>query len=192
MSEDKPQHPEHEHESESKVRLLVLGVGNDMMGDEGIGVLVARELNNRFTFPDGVKVVDGGVGGLSLMPMIRDADEVLIIDAVDARAKPGSIFMFNSEEIEVADSSERLSIHDTGILDVIRTAALMNDRVDATIIGIQPKKMDEFGGGLSRPVEKNLGRVVEIVCDLLKSRGCPPAEKGSRSFVQQGEREEDA
>lgn len=196
MKDEYPQNPGHEPGddavSDAKFRVLVLGVGNDMMGDEGVGVRAVRELSSRYNFPPDVRIMDGGVGGLSLLPTIRDADEVLIIDAVDARARPGSIFMFNSDEIEIADITERLSMHDTGIVDVIRTAALMEESIDATIIGVQPKKMDEFGGGLSRPVEKNLGRVVEIVCDLLASRGYPPREKGSRSFAQQGEREDDA
>lgn len=196
MSDEYPQDPGHEPGEMvapgEGIQVLVLGVGNDMMGDEGIGVRVARELNEKYTFPHGVRVVDGGVGGLTLLPLIRAADEVLIVDAVDARAKPGSIFMFNAGDIDTADFSERLSVHDTGILDVVHTAALMKDRLDATIIGVQPKKMDEFGGGLSRPVAKNLDRVVEIVCDLLRSRGYPPEAKGSRSLVQQGEREDDA
>lgn len=167
---------------EDNIQLLVVGVGNEMMGDEGVGVRVVRELIDSFVFPDTVAVVDGGLSGMSLLPMIRAAEEVVIIDAVEAAAKPGSIFMFNSEEVEIADP-ERLSVHDAGIREVIRNAALMGDALDATIIGVQPKKLDDFGGGISKPVAKNINRVIEIVLDLLASKGFTLEPKGACSLV---------
>jgi len=185
---DRPGHePGYGEKRGDDIQVLVLGVGNDMMGDEGIGVRVARELIEGYVFPAEVEVVDGGVGGMSLMPLIRAAGEVVIVDAVDASAKAGSIFMFNSEELEM-DDAPRLSVHDTGIVEVIRTAALMNEGLSATIIGVQPKKMDEFGADLSRPVARKMGRVIEIIIDLLESRGLAPEPKAARPLANPSEK----
>lgn len=168
------------------VAVLVLGVGNDMMGDEGIGVRVVRQMRKDFVFPAAVDIVDGGVGGLALLPSIRAADEVVIVDAIDASSKPGSVFMFNSEEIEF-ETSSKLSLHDMGMMEVLRTAALMDDGVDATIIGIQPKRMDEFGSGLSRQVSRKIPQVIEIILDLLAARGIIPELRRSCSMVETSE-----
>lgn len=178
--------PNPEMREERNIRVLVLGVGNDMMGDEGVGVRVARELNKSYAFPGEVEVVDGGVGGLALLPLIRSADEVVIIDAIDASARAGSIFMFNSEELDYAQEP-KLSLHDTGIMEVLKTAALMNEELGATIIGVQPKKMDEFGAPLSKPVARNLDRVIEIVLDLLASKGLHAEPRGSCSLLDPSE-----
>jgi hydrogenase maturation protease len=190
-----PQKPEHGDQADSgpdkDIEVLVLGVGNDMMGDEGIGVRVVRELKNSYEFSSAVEIADGGVGGLSLLPLIRSAEEVVIVDAVDAEAKPGSIFMFNTEELEV-DKQAKMTMHDTGILEVIRTAALMEEGLDATVIGVQPKKMDEFGGELSRAVSRKLPRIIEIILELLASRGLFPEAQSSCTFVKPSELEDRA
>jgi hydrogenase maturation protease len=137
-------------------------------------------------FPDVVDIVEGGEDGMSLLPAIRSAEEVVIIDAVSALAKAGSIFMFNSEEM-VMEGSSKLSLHDAGILEAIKAAALMGDDLDATIIGIQPKKVEEFGSELSKPVARNMSRVVEIILDLMASRDLNPEPRDSRSMVNPSE-----
>lgn len=166
----------------SNIQMLVLGVGNEKMGDEGVGVRIARKLNNSFVFPDAVEVVDGGIDGISLLPLIRTATEIVIIDSVDRSARPGSIFMFNSEEMHLADT-QQLSGHDEGIIEAINAATELGERVDATIIGVQPKNIDKFGSGLSKPVTKNMNRVIEIILDLLAARGLTPEPKGACSLV---------
>lgn len=195
MSLNDNKNPGHEpktgKQQQHDIQMLVLGVGNDMMGDEGIGARVARQLNNKYVFPEEVEVVDGGVGGMSLLPLIRTADEILIVDAVDASAEPGSIFMFDCQELEV-DEAPKLSMHDTGIIEVIRTAALMHEGLCATIIGVQPKQMDEFGAGLSKPVAATISRVIEIIIELLASKGLSPELKQVDSLVNAPERDSDA
>lgn len=156
--------------SRKNTKVLVLGVGNVMMGDEGLGVHVVRRLMAEFIFPPAVEVVDGGTSGLALLPVIRRCQQALIVDAIEANAKPGSIFMFNAEEID-EPSTAKLTLHDISILEVLKTAALLGDRPPATIIGVQPGKMDEFGRGLSQAVKSKVPRVMEIVIKILAAEG---------------------
>lgn len=173
------------------IQMLILGVGNEKMGDEGVGVRIARELHNSFVFPDAVEVVDGGIDGLSLLPLIRTATEVVIIDSVDRSAKPGSIFMFNSEEMRLADARQ-LSSHDDGIIAAINAATELGEHFDAMVIGVQPKSNDRFGSGLSKPVTKNMNRVIEIILDLLAARGLSPEPKCACSLVNPADWERNA
>ena len=164
--------------NQSMFEVLVLGVGNVMMGDEGLGVQVARNLLQNFTFPPEVEVVDGGTGGLALLSYIRSARRVIVIDAIQAGAEPGSIFMFDSDQLEESNGV-KTSVHDIGIIDVLNTAGLLDDRPPATIIGVQPGKMDEFGGGLSPKVGDKVDRVIQLVLDYLAEAGFSPRPKGA-------------
>lgn len=190
-TEDLAQGPGSGGDVDRNIQMLVLGVGNDMMGDEGVGVRIARQLNNSFVFPAEVEVIDGGVDGISLLPLIRSAAEVVIVDAVDRDARPGSIFMFNSEEMPLADA-QQLSGHDNGIIEALDAAARMGEQIDAMIIGVQPKRTDAFGNGLSKPVTKNVNRVIEIILDLLAARGLSPELKGTCSMVNPADWDLDA
>jgi hydrogenase maturation protease len=69
---------------------LVLGLGNILMGDEGVGVRVIERLSERYEFGEGVLVMDGGTLGLDLLPYLEDASRLLVIDAVQARKRPGT------------------------------------------------------------------------------------------------------
>ncbi len=152
---------------------LVLGVGNIMMGDEGLGVIAVRRLLDEFTFPPAVVAMEGGVGGLSLLAAIRSAARIVIIDAVKANAMPGSIFIFDSEEVEVRREM-KASLHDVGILEVMKTASLLGGCPPATVIGVQPGEMGEFGAGLTKMVESSMPLVVKIVVELLTQAGFEP------------------
>ena len=163
--------------NQAQFEVLVLGVGNVMMGDEGLGVQVARNLLQNYVFPPEVEVIDGGTGGLSLLSYIRSARRVIVIDAIQAGAEPGSIFMFDSDQLEET-GGVKTSVHDIGIIDVLKTAGLLDDHAPATIIGVQPGKMDEFGGGLSPEVGDKIGRVIQMVLDHLAEAGFFPRAKG--------------
>ena len=151
-----------------------------MMGDEGVGVRVIRRLLEDYILPPGVDAVDGGTGGLSLLPLIRESGRVILVDALDAGAKPGSIFLLEAADIEETPRL-RLSLHDTGILDVLRSASLLDGRAPATVIGIQPARMDEFGGELSEIVENRMEDVLGMILEMLAAEGLEPHPRGNCS-----------
>ena len=74
------------------MNILVLGLGNVLMNDDAIGVLTVQRLQQEYRFPAGVKVIDGGTLGLDLLPFIEDADQLLIVDALEMKAAPGTVF----------------------------------------------------------------------------------------------------
>jgi hydrogenase maturation protease len=122
--------------------ITLIGLGNILMRDEGIGVHTIRRFQERYSVPDFVEIVDGGTCGLDLMPVIEGRKKVLIVDAVNFEREPGYIDQLVNEEIPIRFST-KASLHHLGLLDVlsiVRLADTMPEEI--CIIGIQPKTLE--------------------------------------------------
>lgn len=103
---------------------LVLGLGNILLGDEGVGVRVVERLLEQFEFPEGVRVMDGGTLGLDLLPYVEDASRLLVVDAVQARKPPGTLVRMAGDEIPVFLDASKVSPHQEGLQDLLAVAVL--------------------------------------------------------------------
>lgn len=143
-------------------QILVLGVGNTLMGDEGVGVRVVEAL--RASFPDlptDVSLVDGGTLGLDLLPLVDDAGALLMIDAVQMNASAGSIIVLRGDELR-AQLGGKMSAHQVGVGDLLAVARLRGTLPALTsLIGIQPESL-EIGLDLSGPVAGALPEAVRL------------------------------
>jgi hydrogenase maturation protease len=147
---------------------LVLGLGNVLCGDDGVGVVALERLRRRFRVPADVSLVDGGTLGLSLLPTLEAASRVFILDAVAADAPPGTLVALEGESVEPA-LRERLSPHQIGVADLI-DAMHWRDTWPARlrVLGLVP---GSFGLriGLSKAVAAGLdGLVDRVVRELLE------------------------
>jgi hydrogenase maturation protease len=123
-------------------RIVILGLGNILLSDEGVGVHAVNALRERYRLSPGVEIVDGGTMGLDLLPLFDDTAKVLIIDAVDFRKEPGHVGTLEGDRIPSALNA-KLSVHHIGLNDVLFAAKLMNDNPpEVCLIGIQPKSLD--------------------------------------------------
>jgi len=152
------------------MNILVLGLGNALMSDDSIGVRAVERLQQDYRFPDGVKVVDGGTLGLDLLPFIEDADQLLIIDALEMKAAPGSIFRLEGEAVPRAFAS-KLSVHQMGLQDLLAVADLQGYSPRELVFwGVQPASI-EMTMELSPPVAAALDELVQSVVDELEKWG---------------------
>jgi hydrogenase maturation protease len=142
-------------------KTVVLGVGNLLLSDEGVGVHVVKRLSEMSLPPD-VEVVEGGVEGLGLMNVIMGASRLIVIDAVKAGGAPGSIYRFGPEELTLHADDSKISIHEIGILEVIRLSDLLGHVPKTTVIGVEPKSI-ETGMELSVEIRKKIPRIIELV-----------------------------
>ena len=145
---------------------VILGVGNVLLSDEGIGVHVANELST-MELPPGVSVVEGGTDGFRLLNIITEADRLIVVDAVKGGAEPGSIYRFNVDEVRNVPSGFRTSVHQVGILEVIDLSGLIGKTPKTTVIGVEPKSL-EMSLELSPEIREKIPRIIELVFEELK------------------------
>ncbi len=154
---------------ERKKQIVILGVGNILLKDEGIGVCVAKEME-KLKLPDNVRVLDGGTLGIDLLNLIEDADKLIIIDAVKTGAEPGAIFRFRPEDIETITKAPKTSLHQIDLYETLKIAKLMEKYPETIVIGIQPKTM-EWGMELTPELSEKIPEIIKCVLEELKSEG---------------------
>ena len=151
-------------------RILVLGIGNPLMMDEGIGVRVLESLMTDYEFPDNVRLLDAGTMGMSILGLFRECDFMLVVDAMkDTGHDPGTVVRLSAEDI--APNQVMHSLHDLRFIDVLEAAELMGCRPEAECIGVQVADMSEIRIGLTPGVEAAIPDAVDAVLALLAERG---------------------
>ncbi|MDZ4177718.1 MAG: HyaD/HybD family hydrogenase maturation endopeptidase [Coriobacteriia bacterium] len=153
-------------------RVLVMGIGNVLMKDEGVGCRVVDELIERYEFPKGVDVIDSGTMGLSILGVFRDYDFVLVVDAVQGTGLPAGMVVRLSPE-DIAPNTVRHSLHDTRFIDVLEAAELIGVRPEGECVGIQIEDMtpQDLTIGLSESVEAAVDTAIDAVLTVLAERG---------------------
>lgn len=148
------------------MKTLVLGLGNILLSDEGVGVHVIHLLRERYRFPQEVEVLDGGTLGLDLLPYIEEADRLLVIDALEMGAEPGAIARLQDDEVP-AFLSAKISPHQMGLADLLAVARLRGFYPGELVLwGVQPGVMS-VGLALSPPVAAQVEVLVsKVLADL--------------------------
>jgi hydrogenase maturation protease len=146
-------------------RIVVLGIGNVILQDEGVGVHAVRELEGR-DFPPHVQVIDGGTALMDLLPVIQEAARIIVIDALKGGGEPGTIYRVTPDDL-TADTERPLSLHQVGLLEVLGMARQLGGDPQVVIIGVEPQEIS-WGMELTPEVEAKLPRVVETVLEELK------------------------
>ena len=150
--------------------LLVLGLGNVLCADDGLGVAALARLARHYEVGPDVQLADGGTLGLSLLGLFDDVDDVLLVDAILAEAPPGSLVRLEGREVEPA-ARERLSVHQVGVADLLDALRLIDSEPQRlSLIGLVPERV-ELGLGCSAAVERALPRLVAALADEIRRRG---------------------
>jgi hydrogenase maturation protease len=154
---------EESHQIGQYGHILILGVGNLLLSDEGVGVHIAQRMME-MDLPPEVCVVEGGTDGFGLINIILEADRMILIDAVRGGGEPGSIYRFDIEECNPFPDRFKTSVHQISILEVINLSGLIGSTPKTTVIGVEPESL-EMGMDLSPEVEAKVPRVIEIVME---------------------------
>lgn len=148
--------------------VVVIGIGNPIKSDDGVGVEVVRRLDGRVG--PAVELVEGNVYCADLFTFLEGVERAIFIDGVDAGEEPGSIFRLGPRDIK-AKTANPLSIHDFGLYELINTARLMGQCPEhITILAVQVKDVG-FGDVLSREVAAAVPRVCELVLEEIGDGG---------------------
>lgn len=162
--------------------VLVLGIGNLLWADEGFGVRCVEALHQRFDFPEGVRLLDGGTQGLYLVNDVCDAERVLVLDAVDFGDPPGHVRVIT--DVPHFGAPKKMSMHQTGFSDVLAAAEMMGQSPrEVVLIGVQPVELEDFGGGLTPLVSAQVDTVVEAAVRQLQAWGFSPRPRSEPPAV---------
>ena len=149
-------------------RILVLGLGNILLKDEGVGVHIAQMLQE-LALPHNVEVVDGGTASLDVLLLAPGIEKLVVIDALRAGKEAGTIYKarLKSEERDkleqIFSSGSRISLHQVGLIDALAIAEKMNCAPkEIAIIGIEPKKID-CGLELTDEVKQKIPEIINTV-----------------------------
>ncbi|MFH1076775.1 MAG: HyaD/HybD family hydrogenase maturation endopeptidase [Pseudomonadota bacterium] len=159
----------------------LIGMGNILMKDEGVGVHALNAFSNRYSVPDNVDVVDAGTIGLELIPYIERRDKVLMVDCVQFEKEPGYIGVIMDENIP-ARLSVKASIHHLGLMDVLSLIKL-RDTMPKTLclIGVQPKAV-ELGLEMTSDILARMDDVVKLIVDKLRAWDIACIDHGTQTI----------
>ena len=155
----------------SPVQTLILGVGNLLMSDEGVGVHVIQKLVADYQLPEQVQVLDGGTLGMDLLYYLEGVENLLLIDAVEAHKEPGTLIRLEGDDVP-AFMSIKISPHQLGVPDMLAAAKLKGNCYPDHIVlwGVQPELM-EIGLDLSTKVESQVEPIIENILEQLQVWG---------------------
>ena len=156
-------------------KIAVLGIGNLLLKDEGIGVHVVQKLADIIKDKN-IKMIDAGTHPDFQSLIDEDLDKLIIVDALKAGDKPGTIYKFSSDEVGL-ESEVLLSVHDIGVVNSLRMLALWGKQPKSTVvIGIEPETID-FELELSPEIDGKQGQIIDLVLREIRAARAVGAER---------------
>jgi hydrogenase maturation protease len=129
--------------TEKKEKVTILGVGNILLADEGFGVHFVRWFSERYLATDSIKIVDGGTLGYALIDIICSCDNLIVIDVLKAKDTPGSIYRFNTQEMQ-AHMPPPTTAHEVTFFDVLFKVELLDELPETLFLCIVPQNYGEM------------------------------------------------
>jgi len=150
-------------------KTLVLGIGNTLLSDEGIGIHVLRELQNNSQSQDDIEYMDGGTLSFTLASPIENCNQFIVIDASEIKSNPGAVKVFENDEMDTfITSGNKKSVHEVGLVDVMSIALLAGNLPSKrALVGIQPDSLD-WGPEPTHAVQQAIPEACQQIRDLLQ------------------------
>ena len=153
-------------------QVLVLGIGNLLWADEGFGVRAVEAFHRLYEVPANVRLLDGGTQGVYLVQHVREADALIVFDAIDYGLPPGTMKRVEGDDVPRFLGCRKVSLHQTGFQEVIAMAQMMGDEpASMVLIGVQPVELDDFGGSLRPQVRACIEPALAMAVEELAAMG---------------------
>nr|WP_321266109.1 HyaD/HybD family hydrogenase maturation endopeptidase [uncultured Sulfurimonas sp.] len=148
------------------MKVAIIGTGNIIYKDEGIGVYASKYIEQNFTFSDDVILVDGGVLGFELMQYYQDYDKVIILDTITMNDEIGSIYNLPSQEL-LGLGSYKQTAHEVEIIEMLEICSLQDKMAEVNIVGIIPKDIYSVNIGLTDEMQSKFYDFVQVALSEL-------------------------
>lgn len=152
--------------------VLVLGIGNILWADEGFGVRCAEAFAAAYETPAHITVMDGGTQGLALVGDVAAAARVIVFDAVDFGAAPGTLIEVRGDAVPSFIAAGKMSLHQAGFEDILACARLIGGAPEELLlIGVQPVELEDYGGSLRPQIKALVPEAVRRAAAALQAWG---------------------
>ncbi|MCP4650499.1 MAG: hydrogenase maturation protease [PVC group bacterium] len=141
---------------------LIIGCGNILLADEGVGVHFIETLKKK-KLPNDIELLDGGTGGIELIPYIEKVEKIIIVDAVQSNGEKGAIYKLRPEDYEQdSPALGSMSLHEISLKDLFVTMRQLNMKKDITIFAVEPADV-KLNIGLSPTLKKIMPKLISLV-----------------------------
>ena len=155
---------------------MVLGVGNLLFTDEGVGIHAVEALLEQYEFSQNVSIEDGGVLGINLLGIISEADDLIVVDAIRNGGTPGTLYRLEGDDIPKRILAKN-SLHQVDLLEALTLCQALDKVPETVIVGVEPEDIETLGLELTPPVQEKMGDLVAMVLRELDRLGAGYHEK---------------
>ena len=156
--------------------IMVLGVGNLLFTDEGVGIHTVQTLLEQYEFSENVSIEDGGVLGINLLGIISEADELIVVDAIRNGGAPGTLHRLEGDDIPKRILAKN-SLHQVDLLEALTLCQALDKVPETVIVGVEPEDIETLGLELTPPVQEKIGDLIAMVLRELDRLGAGYHEK---------------
>lgn len=168
---------------ENKMKNIVVGVGNLLFKDEGIGIYAAKYIEENYTFEPEIEIIDGGTLGFKLMSYFQEYDNVIILDTVSIEDKAGEIFRLPSDVL-LGLGNYRKTAHEVEIVEMLEICSVLDKHAAVTIMGIIPEDIEKVEIGLTPKIEERFEEYIAHVIKEIESIGCKASKSNDKTIKQ--------
>jgi hydrogenase maturation protease len=151
-------------------KVIILGVGNILFSDEGFGIRVIEKIQEKYSFPEDVAVVDGGVLGLNLLGTISGCEYLIVVDAIRNNCTAGSVYRLEGDEIPERMRAKN-SLHQVDLLEALTLCKALDNVPETVILGIEPEDIETTGLELTPAVRDKIDDIIALVLKELDNLG---------------------
>lgn len=162
---------------------IVIGVGNLLFKDEGIGIYAAKFIEENYTFEPSIEIIDGGTLGFKLMSYFQEYDNVIILDTVSIEDNAGEIFRLPSEVL-LGLGNYRKTAHEVEIVEMLEICSVLDHHAAVTIMGIIPEDIQTVEIGLTKKIESRFEEYIAHIIKEIESIGCVAQKTNHKSIKQ--------
>lgn len=163
--------------------IIVIGVGNILFTDEGVGVYAAKYLEENFDFHPSIEIIDGGVLGFKLLHYYQSYERVIILDTVTIDDQPGSLYHLPSDEL-MGLGSYRQSAHEVEVVEMLEIASLMQSLAEVSVVGIIPDDIKRVDIDLTDVLKRSFPSYIQAVLKVLHNGGIETTPKTAHRTLE--------
>lgn len=163
------------------MRSIVIGVGNVLFKDEGVGIYASKYLQENYDFDGDLEIIEGGTLGFKLMTFFQEYDNVIILDTVSIEDKAGEIFRLPSDVL-LGLGTYRKTAHEVEIVEMLEICSVLDKHAEVTILGIIPKDIETVQIGLTTEIEDKFEELILQAIKEIESIGIKVSKKDNKSI----------